>query len=1162
MQTIFLQPKMPLDAGDIRYWSGLNGSASSLAISHAAAQHDGPIVLVTTDAHAMERLQCELHFYLGDQQSLPVTTFPDWETLPYDTFSPHPDTISERLTTLSRLPQVKKGVVITSITTLMHRLPPRRYLQANSLMLKVGEKFDMETMRQQLTDVGYRCVDQVMEHGEFSVRGSIMDLYPMGSKLPYRIDLFDEEVDTIRTFDPENQRSIERIEQIKLLPAREYPLDKSGINQFRENYSEVFPDTHFDSVIYRDVNKGLAPSGIEYYLPLFFEESGTLFDYMPPSTLVLLCENAEQIATTFWQETKERYEQHRYDPERPLLPPERMFLQVNEAFAGFRHYPRVQLRQQATSAATQQFATSTPPNFPIDSAAAQPTAALATFLDEYSGRALIVAESAGRREALLELLRQCTLKPTQVDGWHDFLQSDQTLAITIAPLDAGLLIDNPTIAIITEQQLFGEHAMQRRRRQSRGRDTDSNAIIKNLNELRVNAPVVHEEHGVGRYLGMQALTVGEIEREFLTLEYAGGDKLYVPVSSLHLINRYSGSDPDHAPLHKLGSEQWQKARQRAAKRVRDVAAELLEIYAQRAARKGHIYRYQAEQYSAFASAFPFEETPDQLSAINAVVADMRSDKPMDRLVCGDVGFGKTEVAMRAAFVATQDTRQVAVLVPTTLLAQQHYENFKDRFADWPVRVELLSRFRTKKQQDITIEAIENGKVDIVIGTHKLLQGTIKFKELGLMIIDEEHRFGVRQKERVKALRAEVDVLTLTATPIPRTLNMALADLRDLSIIATPPARRVAIKTFVREWNEAMLREAMLREIKRGGQIYFLHNEVQTIEKMAVRIKELLPEVTIGVAHGQMRERELERVMLDFYHRRFNVLLCTTIIESGIDVPTANTIIIHRADKLGLAQLYQLRGRVGRSHHSSYAYLIVPSKGAMTGDAQKRLDAIASLEELGAGFTLATNDMEIRGTGELLGDEQSGHIHEIGFSMYMELLERAVESLKSGEQPTLESSAHHATEVDLNLSALIPADYLPDVHTRLVIYKRIANAAGEEALRELRVEMIDRFGLLPEATENLLQITHLKLRAAVLGIEKIDAGAKGGSLLFGANPNIDQMAVINLIQIQPHTYRLDGANKLRLTQDLPDSQSRIKSIEKILDKLCPSKNGKKETKNQK
>lgn len=1129
------------------HWGHLYGSSASLAISSAAKRHSGPVVMITTDMHTTENLEHELRFYAGGDD-FPILTFPDRETLPYDVFSPHQDITSQRLGTLNRLSNLERGILLVPASTLMHRLPPRIYLEANSLVLKKDEQLDLDQMRHRLESSGYRFVSQVMEHGEFTVRGSLIDLFPMGSSLPFRIDLFDNEVDSIRTFDPETQLSIESVTNINLMPAREFPLTGEAISHFRQTWRTMFEGDPQKSIIYRDVSNGIASPGIEYYLPLFFDQTCTLLDYLLPSSLIIISEGIEQAAGDFWNEIQERYEQGRHDRERPLVAPEHVFAAPDIITHAANQYPHIYLQHFEVSDlhTGYNFATRATPTLVKTAPTSSQLAPLMTFLDDFPGRTLVVAETTGRKEALLDMLRHSDRYPASFTDWASFLDSDASLGITVASLDTGLVIDEPLITVITESQLFGEQVMQRRRRRKRERDTD--AIIRNLTELEQGAPVVHEEHGVGRYMGLQTLTVGGIETEFLTLTYADNDKLYVPVSSLHLISRYAGASPEQAPLHKLGSDQWQRAKRRAAKRACDVAAELLDIYARREARKGHAYQSPDDQYSSFTAAFPFEETPDQQDAIHDVINDMVTEKPMDRLVCGDVGFGKTEVAMRAAFIAIQDNQQVAVLVPTTLLAQQHYQNFSDRFSELPVRIEVLSRFKSKKQQQEAINNIETGKIDIVIGTHKLLQEGIKFKRLGLVIIDEEHRFGTRQKERLKALRTEVDVLTLTATPIPRTLNMALSGLRDLSIIATPPMRRLAIKTFIREWSAPLLREAILREIKRGGQVYFLHNEVRTIDKIAKQVADLVPEAEVHIAHGQMRERELEQIMLDFYHQRFNVLVCTTIIESGIDVPNANTIIINRADKFGLAQLHQLRGRVGRSHHQAYAFLVIPPRGVMTADAVKRLEAIESLEDLGAGFTLATHDLEIRGAGEFLGEEQSGHIQEIGFTLYTELLERAINALKSGKQPELERPLALGSEIDLGIPALLPDDYLPDVHSRLVMYKRIASAADQQALNELQVEMIDRFGLLPEAAKNLIKVTELKLKAAPLGIRKIEVGVNNGRLIFGPNPDINPDKIIDLIQNQPTIYKFDGKDKFRFTLPMEDGEDRIRIVSELLEMI--------------
>ncbi len=1142
-----LHPQPHNKPGDKQHWGKLYGSAFGLVISEAARSAPGIVVAITPDTATATRLEYELRFYNSGADALPLLGFPDWETLPYDTFSPHQDIISERLATLHRLPQLERGVLILPVATLMQRISPRGYIDAHSLALDSGDKLQLETMRRRLESSGYRCVSQVMEHGEFAVRGSLLDLFPMGSRHPFRIELFDDEVESIRTFDPESQRSEEKVDQIRLLPAREFPLDEDGIRRFREAYRSRFEGDPQKSVIYRDVSNGLAPPGIEYYLPLFFEQSATLFDYLPENAQLFTLEGVDEGAERFRDECQERFQVAQYHIEHPPLPPTELFLDIPTLFSGLKGFPRTALQHFELHDGDHgnNFATEKPPQLTLDPRSDEPSARLRSFAAEFEGRILFAAESPGRRENLLQLLRGCGLQPEAVESWREFIDGTAHHGIVVAPLELGLLLRDPGIAVIAETQLYGEQVMQRRRR--KGRKGDPDAVVRNLVELQPGAAVVHEEHGVGRYLGLQKLTVGGFEAEFLTLEYAGNDKLYVPVASLHLISRYSGGG-EQIPLHKLGSGQWEKARRKASEKIRDVAAELLEIYAKREARSGHRYPIDEIQYGAFAAAFPFEETPDQQDAIDAVLADMRSEQPMDRLICGDVGFGKTEVALRAAFIAVMAGRQVAVLVPTTLLAEQHAQNFRDRFADWPVRIESLSRFRSGKEQDAVLKGLEDGAVDIVIGTHKLLQSSIKYKELGMVIIDEEHRFGVRQKEQFKALRAEVDVLTLTATPIPRTLNMAMGGLRELSIIASAPARRLAIKTFVHEWNPELIKEACLREIRRGGQVYFLHNEVESIERIASELEALLPEATLRVAHGQMRERDLERVMTDFYHQRFNVLVCTTIIETGIDVPSANTIIMNRADRLGLAQLYQLRGRVGRSHHRAYAYLMIPSKRSMTKDAVKRLEAIESIEELGTGFTLASHDLEIRGAGELLGEEQSGQIHEIGFSLYNELLERAVKSLRDGHEPELEKPLLHGTEVDLGIPALLPDDYLPDVHSRLQIYKRIANAASVDELDELQVEMIDRFGLLPEAAKNLFTLTALKLRATPLGIVKIELGEKGGRITFTAEPNIDPMQLIKLLQTRPQEFRLDGQERLKVIKAMPDLESQVALLEQLFKHL--------------
>lgn len=1145
--NLIFSPQTPKKQGQVLVWTGLNGCGDSLALASAIKNEDCLFVIVTPDNQTALRLEHELSFFLQGEH--PILNFPDWETLPYDVFSPLPEIISERLKTLALLPQVKRGALVVSVTTLMHRLAPREHVLANSFAVKVGDDFNLELNRLKLESVGYHCVSQVYQHGEFAVRGSIVDLFPMGSKVPYRIELFDEEVESIRTFDPETQRSLEKIDRIQLFPAREFPFTDEAIKQFRQAFRDAFPETSPKNHFYLDVSKGITPGGIEYYLPLFVEQMATLFDYLPQSARVVMADTFAATAEAFYAEAEDRFQQRKYDVDRPLLNPEQLFLSADELAGRVGTFARIIIGGTAAGEPQESIAFNCHalPNVTIDAKLDQPAQALQQFVNGFAGKVLFVSESAGRREALMEKLRQYKITVKQVESWDKFLQSELSPCLLVAPMDHGLWLDNPAIAIITESLLSGEKVQQRRRRRKSGAHELEN-MVNNLNELTIGAPVVHQEHGVGRYLGLQTLQIGGIASEFLTLEYANNDKLYVPVSALHVIGRYTGMSAENAPLHKLGGDQWSKVKQKAIKRIRDVAAELLEIHAKRAIKQGHAFALENVEYAAFADAFPFEETPDQQTAIEAILEDMASPHPMDRVICGDVGFGKTEVSMRAAFIAVQNGKQVAVLVPTTLLAQQHYQNFRDRFADWPVRVEVLSRFVTPKQQKEITDDLEQGKVDIVIGTHKLLSKEIKYKALGLVVIDEEHRFGVTQKEHFKKLRNELDMLTLTATPIPRTLNMAMSGLRDISIIASPPPNRHAIKTFISEWIDAQVREACLREIKRGGQVFFLHNDVKSMEKMARELEALVPEARIEIAHGQMPERELERIMLDFYHQRFNLLLCSTIIESGIDIPSANTIIINRADKLGLAQLHQLRGRVGRSHHRAYAYFIVPPKSLLSKDAIKRLDAVEASGDLGAGFMLSSHDMEIRGAGELLGDDQSGQIQEIGFTLYTELLERAVSALKSGKQPELEAPMDRGPEVDLQTSALIPEDYLPDIHGRLVLYKRISNTETKDDLRELQVEMIDRFGLFPEPVKTLFSVAELKQQAEKMGVKKIEANAGGGRIIFSATPNIDTGQLISLIQTQAQLYKFDGADKLRFIKPFETTEQKLEFISELLAKL--------------
>ncbi|WP_295565623.1 transcription-repair coupling factor [uncultured Stenotrophomonas sp.] len=1151
-RTSYPAPPLPR-AGQLRAWWRAPASPTALAwyLAQAARAHDAPLLVIARDNHGANQLEADLHTLLGGDPALPVVAFPDWETLPYDRFSPHPDIISQRLSALHRLPTLKRGLVIVPVQTLLQQLAPRSYVIGGSFDLKVGQRLDLEAEKRRLESAGYRNVPQVMDPGDFAVRGGLLDVFPMGADEPLRVELLDEDIDSIRAFDPESQRSLDKVEAVHMLPGREVPMDEASIARVLATLRERFDVDTRRSALYQDLKSGLAPAGVEYYLPLFFERTATLFDYLSDGSLPVVCAGAGEAAEAFWAQTGERYEQRRHDVERPLLPPSALYLSPELLRERLNDAPRIEVwaADHARIADAHPLGDQPLPPLPVAARDAPAGDALKSFLGHYPGRVLIAADSPGRREALLEVLQAAELKPPVVADLPAFLADDARFAIAVAPLEDGFALDDPRIAVLTERQLFPERAGSTRRTRRAGREPE--AIIRDLGELTEGAPIVHEDHGVGRYRGLIAMDVGGMPGEFLEIEYAKGDRLYVPVAQLHLISRYSGASAETAPLHSLGGEQWSKAKRKAAEKVRDVAAELLEIQARRQARAGLALQVDRAMYEPFAAGFPFEETPDQLAAIDATLRDLASSQPMDRVVCGDVGFGKTEVAVRAAFAAASAGKQVAVLVPTTLLAEQHYRNFRDRFADYPLKVEVLSRFKTTKEIKAELEKVAAGTIDVIVGTHRLLQPDVKFKDLGMVIVDEEQRFGVRQKEALKALRANVHLLTLTATPIPRTLNMAMAGLRDLSIIATPPPNRLAVQTFITQWDNALLREAFQRELARGGQLYFLHNDVESIGRMQRDLFELVPEARIGIAHGQMPERELEKVMLDFQKQRFNVLLSTTIIESGIDIPNANTIIINRADRFGLAQLHQLRGRVGRSHHRAYAYLITPDRRAITPDAEKRLEAIASMDELGAGFTLATHDLEIRGAGELLGEDQSGQMAEVGFSLYTELLERAVRSIKQGKLPDLDAGEEvRGAEVELHVPALIPEDYLPDVHTRLTLYKRISSARDSDALRELQVEMIDRFGLLPDAAKHLFAIAELKLKANTLGIRKLDLGENGGRIVFESKPNIDPMAVIQLIQKQPNLYAMEGPDKLRIKHPLPLPEDRFNAARALLTTLAP------------
>lgn len=1136
-------PTIPADIYESCYWQGATGSASSLAICNAASRADGPLLLLCENNEIVEQSIRELKYFCAAHESLPVFSLPDWETLPYDNFSPHQDIISERLSALFHLPKLERGILVLSITSLMHRLPPHRYIAANTFDLAVGQQLDIRSLREQLNLAGYQAVDSVFEHGEFAVRGSIIDIYPMGSAVPYRIDLFDDEIETLRIFDPESQRSDAQVSEIKLLPGREYPLDQNGIAAFRNSFHELFDIDLRQCPLYQDVSDGINSPGLEYYLSLFFDELSTLFDFLPNETIVVKQGELKNAGDQFWRDIESRYEDRLIDRYRPILEPAKVFLPVDQLLAKTKDYRQIEFKQHNNAL---DIGAISLPELASNARLAKPFTLVEQFVSSQESRILFCAESAGRKETLLELLKPIGIFPQQVEHWQHFATGNESIAITIAPLDQGMWLSQENLILITESQLFGNRIAQRRRRSKTQNNTDF--IVKNLTELRINDAVVHIDHGVGRYRGLETITTDGQATEFLTLEYANEAKLYVPVASLHLISRYSGAEQEAAPINRLGTDHWQKTKRKAAEKIHDVATELLDIYAQRQARKGYSYKIDEKEFEKFSASFQFEETPDQENAIAAVLDDMRNSGSMDRLVCGDVGFGKTEVAMRAAFIAVQNNKQVALLVPTTLLAQQHFESFRDRFADWPITVDVISRFKSSAEQSEALKKVTSGKTDILIGTHKLLHGDIDYSNLGLLIVDEEHRFGVRQKEKLKSIRSNVDILTLTATPIPRTLNMALSNIRDLSLIVTPPARRLSVKTFIREQQDSLVKEAVSRELLRGGQVFYLHNEVKSIERAAEHLREIIPQARICVAHGQMAERDLEKVMADFYHKRYNILVCTTIIETGIDIPSANTILIHRADKFGLAQLHQLRGRVGRSHHQAYAYLLLPSQSKLNRDAQKRIDAIQAASSLGAGFTLASHDLEIRGAGELLGDEQSGHMQKIGFSLYTELLEEAVNAIKAGKMPSPDLDSNKSIEVNLRIPALIPEDYLPDVHTRLIMYKRISSSNDEEELRELQVEMIDRFGLLPIPLKLLFRLTDLKLRAQQFGIKKIDANVSSGRIEFGNNTNVDPLSLVTLIQEDSLHYKLGGANQLQFVHDCEDAEDKINFINALLEKF--------------
>jgi transcription-repair coupling factor (superfamily II helicase) len=1123
--TPALLPALPR-TGERAQLARLPGAATALGFARLAGELRATkrtLIVVCANAQEVHQFAQEISWF---DATLRVREFSDWETLPYDHFSPHPDLVSDRLQALYALGNNACDVLIVAATTATQRLTPRSFIAARTFALKKGQRLDSQKLREQMTLGGYTHVTQVVSPGEFAVRGGIIDIFPMGAVLPVRIDLFDDDIESIKTFEPDSQRTLYPTNELSLLPAREFPTEEAGRTQFRQRFREEFEGDPSKSATYKDVSNGIFPGGVEYYLPLFFDHTETLFEHAPKDAVFAVVGDLHATLSAFEKETKERWDLLRADVARPLLPPTQLYLLRDEFLQQLKAYSRYELKADSLSRSAEPAARPVPP-LEIDRRKERPLGPLTDFLaiaKSANTRVLACAESAGRAQTMTEMFADHGITAHRVDSFADFQTSAESFCMVAAPLFAGCALVEDRIAIITEAELYPAAPRQARRKRAKTSNVDS--MLRDLSEVKVGDPVVHEEHGIGRYLGLVSLDLGDGSTEFLHLEYANNAKLYVPVASLHLISRYSGTSPEHAPLHTLGSQQWEKAKRRAAQQARDTAAELLNIYAQRAARVGHSFKIDWSDYADFAAGFKFEETADQSAAIQAVIQDLVAAKPMDRLVCGDVGFGKTEVALRAAFVALMGGKQVAILVPTTLLAEQHFTTFKDRFAPWPVRIEELSRFRSAKEVKSAMEGLDAGTVDLVIGTHKLIQPDVKFKNLGLVIIDEEHRFGVRQKEQLKKLRAEVDVLTLTATPIPRTLAMSLEGIRDFSVIATAPQKRLSIKTFVARSSDGVIAEAIHRELKRGGQVYFLHNEIETIENMRERLEALVPEARIRVGHGQMGGAELESVMRDFYQQRFQILLCSTIIETGIDVANANTILINRADKFGLAQLHQLRGRVGRSHHQAYAYMLVPSEDAISADAKKRLEAITQLEDLGSGFYLSMHDLEIRGAGEVLGDNQSGEMKEIGFSLYSEMLNQAVKALKAGKEPDLDEPLGITTEVNLHTPALLPEDYCAGVHERLVIYKRLANCETADALEELKEELIDRFGLLPPPTEALVAAHDLRIAGKALGVKKIDSAPERSIIAFKPKPNFEPIKLIQLIQ-KDGRYRLAGQDKIRI-----------------------------------
>ena len=1115
------------------YWPDLSaGSLTLLLRQHLPAQ-DIKIIL-TSDTEQAIRIQSAWQFF---DPAARVVFFPDWETLPYEHFSPHQELVSERLSTLWQLKNGLVDVLLLPLATAMQKIAPPSFILGRTFWLKTGQQLDVDALRNSLIEAGYNHVTHVVATGEFAMRGGILDIFPMGSDTPFRLDLFDNEIDSIKTFDADSQRTLTNVNEIRLLPAHEFPTDTDAQKIFRSRFREEINSDPRHATVYNAVSNGQFGAGVEYYLPLFFEEDCvSIFDYITQNALIVCIGDVYAEAARIWQDVKQRHTLAQGDPAYPPLPPQYLFLSEDQFGAIIK--PFAKLVPQIKSDTDYGL-----PVIAVDRQADDPLHALKSFLHEYQGRTLICAESMGRRETMLNFMREYSLHPVIVNDWLEFIDSSHNLCLTTAPLTDGFQLPQEHLAIITEADLY--QYIVRGRKTRRRHKAVSDGMLRDLAEIKIGDPVVHEQHGIGRYQGLVTLDLGEGVCEMMLLEYAEGSQLYVPVSQLQLISRYAGSAQENVSLHKLGHGAWDKARHRAAEKARDTAAELLNLYAQREAQKGHQFTLNEMDYQAFAQGFGYEETEDQAAAIAATLKDLCAEKPMDRLICGDVGFGKTEVALRAAFVAAMAGKQVVVLAPTTLLVEQHAQNFTDRLADFPIKVAQLSRFNSSKQTQNVLAGLANGTVDIVIGTHKLVQPDVHFKNLGLVIIDEEHRFGVRQKEQLKRLRANVDVLTLTATPIPRTLSMALEGLRDFSLITTAPNRRLAVKTFVRPVSDGLIREAVVRELKRGGQVFYLHNEVATIANTYEKLSELLPEARIGIAHGQLRERELEQVMRDFLQQRYNVLLCSTIIETGIDIPNANTIIIERADKFGLAQLHQLRGRVGRSHHQAYAYLLIPE--STTKDAQKRLEAIEVADELGAGFTLAMQDLEIRGAGEILGEGQSGEMVQVGFTLYTEMLKQAVRNLKKGREPDLDAPLGITSEIKLHSPALLPESYCADIHARLVLYKRLASCETHAQIDEIHEELIDRFGLPEPAVTTLIASHHLRIQASELGIDAIDASNEAIIFTFGKHHRINPATIVAIMQSDKN-YRLIGADKLRVTIAIEDVIQRVQIIKNIMKQL--------------